>query len=185
MRRTSHTALFPLNRRLGAHCKNTGMEKKKKKKKSCCFFFQWGWDVDGGGVCVCVCMQWFLISIPIHMCRVSIWSLISDHMSGKSARVTEYRHRQWALAPRAQQLRAPTPDGRSQGPRLWGHRMHTDFLLQLRRGVNRLSHVSRYITMKTRGGKSIHILYLRKSTNTCVKKCFGKRKSTDSAALLE
>lgn len=95
--------------------------------------------------CVCcVCVQGFLISIPIHMCHVSIWTLISDHMSGKSARVTEYRHRQWAYISRASKSSAwfPMPGHRSQTV----GSIHTHRLpAAARRGINRLSHISAYI----------------------------------------
>ncbi len=34
---------------------------------------------------VCVCGRGILMTIPIHMCHASIWILLSEHMSGKSA----------------------------------------------------------------------------------------------------
>lgn len=112
MKRISHAALFPLNRQ-HTHGQTaatlSSMEKKAKKQKN---ESRWELSLDSFSngtemlmaerhacistcACVCcVCVQGFLISFPIHMCHVSIWTLISDHMSGKSARVTEYRHRQ-------------------------------------------------------------------------------------------
>lgn len=32
-----------------------------------------------------LCVIEILMTIPIHMCRASIWILLSEHMSGKSA----------------------------------------------------------------------------------------------------
>lgn len=70
--------------------------------------------------CVCVCVQGILITIPIHMCHVSIWTLLSDHMSGKSAPSNRIQAQTTSFY---LELTCHLSDSRCQvkGLKLWGH----------------------------------------------------------------
>lgn len=70
--------------------------------------------------CVYMCVQGILITIPIHMCHVSIWTLLSDHMSGKSAPSNRIQAQTTSFY---LELTCHLSDSRCQvkGLKLWGH----------------------------------------------------------------